>query len=172
MTEVTGLVRNDNVRGLYNEIPAARAPHLTFCGALHRKRRDLIIATPHGREFPKGEGAHALSLWTLQEDRIFKGRGKFGIPLPLNGVFGYFCRWRQKYPAGGKTNEAPPVAGLQRILQRKFQRAVTAARPLRRWVCREAAQSGAAYPRPRARRSGTYRSRAGCCPPPAQGRRG
>ena len=57
--------RNDNVRGLYNEILAAQRAAPTFCGAKHRKRRDLIIATPHGREFPKGEGAHALSLWTL-----------------------------------------------------------------------------------------------------------
>ena len=77
-------------------IVAAQCAAPTFCGALHRKRRDLIIATPHGREFPKGEGAHALSLWTLQGDGIFKGRGKFGIPLPLNGVFGYFCRCWQK----------------------------------------------------------------------------
>ena len=75
-----------------NGILAAQRAAPTFCGALHRKRRDLIIAHPTGREFPKGEGAHALSLWTLQGDGIFKGRGKFGIPLPLNGVFGYFCR--------------------------------------------------------------------------------
>ena len=73
-------------------IVAAQCAAPTFCGELHRKRRDLIIAHPTGREFPKGEGAHALSLWTLQGDGIFKGRGKFGIPLPLNGVFGYFCR--------------------------------------------------------------------------------
>ena len=77
-------------------IIAAQRAAPTFCGALHRKRRDLIIAHPTRREFPKGEGAHALSLWTLQGDRIFKGRGKFGIPLPLNGVFGYFCRCWQK----------------------------------------------------------------------------
>ena len=68
------------------------APHLPQPPLLRRLGRDLIIAHPTGREFPKGEGAHALSLWTLQGDRIFKGRGKFGIPLPLNGVFGYFCR--------------------------------------------------------------------------------
>ncbi len=68
------------------------APRLPQPPLLRRLGRDLIIAHPTGREFPKGEGAHALSLWTLQGDRIFKGRGKFGIPLPLNGVFGYFCR--------------------------------------------------------------------------------
>ena len=105
--------RNDNTRELsavlsFRASPQAgvgiRTPHIvaaqraapTFCGALHRKRRDLIIAHPTGREFPKGEGAHALSLWTLQGEGIFKGRGKFGIPLPLNGVFGYFCRCWQK----------------------------------------------------------------------------
>ena len=147
--------RNDNARGLYNEIPAARCAAPTFCGALHRKRHDLIIATPHGREFPKGEGAHALSLWTLQGDGIFKGRGKFGIPLPLNRRFWLLLSLMTKVtPPGGNCKKDCRACGF------------------RRWVCREAAQSGAAYPRPRARRSGTYRSRAGCCPPPAQGRRG
>ena len=72
------------------------APHLPQPPQERRLGRDLIIAHPTGREFPKGEGAHALSLWTLQGDGIFKGRGKFGIPLPLNGVFGYFCRCWQK----------------------------------------------------------------------------
>ena len=69
---------------------AARRTYLLRCKAPQKTRFDN--RPPHRREFPKGEGAHALSLWTLQGDRIFKGRGKFGIPLPLNGVFGYFCR--------------------------------------------------------------------------------
>ena len=71
---------------------AAQRAAPTSCGALHRKRRDLIIARPTGREFPKGEGAHALSLWTL-----------LCTPPLLAKVT----------PSGGKTNEAPPVAGLQ-----------------------------------------------------------
>ena len=78
------------------EFSRRNAPHLPQPPQERRLGRDLIIAHPTGREFPKGEGAHALSLWTLQGEGIFKGRGKFGIPLPLNGVFGYFCRCWQK----------------------------------------------------------------------------
>ena len=59
--------RNDNVRGLYNEIPAAQRAAPTFCGAEHRKRRDLIIATPH-------------------RERVSKGRGR-ARPLPLDASF-------------------------------------------------------------------------------------
>ena len=80
------------------EFSRRSAPHLPLPPQERRQGRDLIIAHPTGREFPKGEGAHALSLWTLQGDGIFKGRGKFGIPLPLSGVFGYFCRCWQTQP--------------------------------------------------------------------------
>ena len=82
--------------GGFEQCSRRNAPHLPQPPLLRRLGRDLIIAHPTGREFPKGEGAHALSLWTLQGEEIFKGRGKFGIPLPLNGVFGYFCRCWQK----------------------------------------------------------------------------
>ena len=40
-----------------------------------RQRRDLIIANPRVR-VSKGEGAHALPLWSFQGEGIFKGRGK------------------------------------------------------------------------------------------------
>ena len=73
---------------------ATRRTYLLQCFAPQKARFDNRHTT--GREFPKGEGAHALSLWTLQGEGIFKGRGKSGIPLPLNGVFGYFCRCWQK----------------------------------------------------------------------------
>ena len=78
--------------GGFEQYLRRNAPHLPQPPQERRLGRDLIIAHPTGREFPKGEGAHALSLWTLQGDGIFKGGGKFGIPLSLNGVFGYFCR--------------------------------------------------------------------------------
>ena len=47
------------------EFSRRNAPHLPQPPLLRRLGRDLIIAHPTGREFPKGEGAHALSLWTL-----------------------------------------------------------------------------------------------------------
>ena len=74
------------------EFSRRNAPHLPQPPQERRLGRDLIIAHPSGREFPKGEGAHALSLWTL-----------LCTPPLLAKVT----------PSGGKTNEAPPVAGLQ-----------------------------------------------------------
>ena len=47
------------------EFSRRSAPHLPQPPQERRLGRDLIIAHPTGREFPKGEGAHALSLWTL-----------------------------------------------------------------------------------------------------------
>ena len=41
---------------------------------------------------------------------IFKGKGKYEIPFPLNGAFGYFCHHGQKYlaPAGATPSPCPP----------------------------------------------------------------
>ena len=64
-------------------------PPPTFAAA--QQRRDLTIATPR-RVFPKREGRSPPSL-VAQGWGIFKGEGRSKLPSPLNGAFGYFCRY-------------------------------------------------------------------------------
>ena len=82
--------RNDNVRGLYNEILAAQRAAPTFCGALHRKRRDLIIATPH-------------------RERVSKGRGR-ARPFPLDASL-HSAAAGKSNPAGRQNKRSPAGGG-------------------------------------------------------------
>ena len=68
---------------------SGQRPPPTFAAA--RQRRDLIIANPR-RVFPKREGRSPPSL-VAQGWGIFKGEGRSKLPSPLNGAFGYFCRY-------------------------------------------------------------------------------
>ena len=68
---------------------SGQRPPPTF--AASRQRRDLIIANPR-RVFPKREGRSPPSL-VAQGWGIFKGEGRSKLPSPLNGAFGYFCRY-------------------------------------------------------------------------------
>ena len=68
---------------------SGQRPPPTF--AALRQRRDLIIANPR-RVFPKREGRSPPSL-VAQGWGIFKGEGRSKLPFPLNGAFGYFCRY-------------------------------------------------------------------------------
>ena len=70
-------------------VNSGQRPPPTF--AASRQRRDLIIANPR-RVFPKREGRSPPSL-VAQGWGIFKGEGRSKLPSPLNGAFGYFCRY-------------------------------------------------------------------------------
>ena len=80
------------------------------------------------RVFPKREGRSPPSL-VVQGWGIFKGEGRSKRPSPLNGAFGYFCRYcksnpsetprtrrrgtpffrqKRKHPVGGKRKTPPP----------------------------------------------------------------
>ena len=56
------------------------------------QRRDLIIALPLRRVFPKREGHRPPSL-VVSRLGDFQGGREIEIPSPLNGAFGYFCRY-------------------------------------------------------------------------------
>ena len=81
-------------RGLWQDcfLNGGQRPPPTF--AALRQRRDLIIAHTR-RVFPKREGRSPPSL-VVQGWGIFKGEGRSKLPSPLNGAFGYFCRYWQK----------------------------------------------------------------------------
>jgi len=82
MTEVTGLARNDNERGLYNEIPAAQRAAPTFCGALHRKRRDLIIAHPTGESFQRERARTPFPFGRFKGKGFLREGGNPESPFP------------------------------------------------------------------------------------------
>ena len=64
-------------------------PPPTF--AALRQRRDLIIALP-GVGVSKGEG-RSPPLLVVSRLGDFQGGREIEIPSPLNGAFGYFCRY-------------------------------------------------------------------------------
>ena len=64
-------------------------PPPTF--AAKRQRRDLIIALP-GVGVSKGEG-RSPPLLVVSRLGDFQGGREIEIPSPLNGAFGYFCRY-------------------------------------------------------------------------------
>ena len=71
-----------------------RPPAATYlCREAAKARFDN--RTNHRVGFPKGRGRDP-SLLVVQGWGIFKGEGRSKLPSPLNGVFGYFCRYWQK----------------------------------------------------------------------------